>query len=68
MKGIYPETHKGVVSELGLRFVNERYIKEIYGKILSKVIHQNKGRSNVEINNSGVASGSVTEASCKVFK
>ncbi len=36
VKGIYPKTHKGVVSELGLRFVNEGYIEEIYGKILSK--------------------------------
>lgn len=36
VRGIYPKTHKGVVSELGLRFVNEGYIEEIYGKILSK--------------------------------
>jgi len=33
---VYPRTHKGVVSELGLKFVNEGYIDEIDGKILSK--------------------------------
>ncbi|AIY89391.1 HEPN domain-containing protein [Geoglobus acetivorans] len=36
VKGRHPKTHKGVVSELGLRFVSEGYIDEIYGKILSK--------------------------------
>ncbi len=68
VKGIYPKTHKGVVSEFGLRFVNEGYIKEIYGKILSKVIQQNKGRSNVEPIILVWPPGSVTEPSCKVFK
>ncbi|ADC66319.1 HEPN domain protein [Ferroglobus placidus DSM 10642] len=36
LKRIYPRTHRGVVSELGLRFVNEGYIEELYGKILAK--------------------------------
>ena len=36
IKGIHPRTHRGVVSELGLKFVNEGFIEEIYGKILAK--------------------------------
>jgi len=36
LKKIYPKTHKGVVSEFGLKFVNEGFIEEIYGKILAK--------------------------------
>lgn len=36
VKGIHPRTHRGVVSELGLKFVNEGFIEEIYGRILSK--------------------------------
>jgi len=35
IKGIHPRTHRGV-SELGLKFVNEGFIEEIYGKILAK--------------------------------
>jgi len=33
---VFPRTHRGVVSELGLKFVNEGFIEEVYGKILSK--------------------------------
>jgi hypothetical protein len=33
LKRIYPKTHRGVVSELGLKFVNDGYIEELYGKI-----------------------------------
>ena len=33
LRRIYPKTHRGVVSELGLKFVNEGYIEELYGKI-----------------------------------
>lgn len=36
LKGIYPRTHRGVVSELGLKFVNEGFIEEIYGRKLAK--------------------------------
>ena len=36
LKRIYPKTHRGVVSEFGLKFVNEGFIEEIYGKILAK--------------------------------
>jgi uncharacterized protein (UPF0332 family) len=36
LKKIYPKTHRGVVSEFGLKFVNEGFIEEIYGKILAK--------------------------------
>ena len=36
VRGIYPRTHRGVVSELGLKFVNEGFIEELYGKILAK--------------------------------
>ncbi len=35
-KRIYPKTHRGVISELGLEFVNEGYIEEVYGRILAK--------------------------------
>jgi hypothetical protein len=36
LKGIYPRTHREVISELGLKFVNEGFIEEIYGRTLSK--------------------------------
>ncbi len=36
IRGIHPRTHRGVVSELGLKFVNEGFIEELYGKILAK--------------------------------
>ena len=36
LKKIYPKTHRGVVSELGLKFVNEGYLEELYGRILAK--------------------------------
>lgn len=36
LKKIYPKTHRGVVSEFGLKFVSEGFIEEIYGKILAK--------------------------------
>ncbi|WP_456327512.1 HEPN domain-containing protein [Archaeoglobus sp.] len=36
LKKIYPKTHRGVISELGLKFVNEGYIEELYGRILAK--------------------------------
>ncbi len=36
LKKIYPKTHRGVVSELGLKFVSEGYLEELYGRILAK--------------------------------
>lgn len=36
LKKIYPKTHRGVISELGLKFVNEGYLEELYGRILAK--------------------------------
>lgn len=36
LKRIYPKTHRGVVSEFSLKFVNEGFIEDIYGKILAK--------------------------------
>ena len=36
LRKIYPKTHRGVVSELGLKFVNEGYLEELYGRILAK--------------------------------
>lgn len=36
LKKIYPKTHRGVISELGLKFVNEGYLEELYGRILEE--------------------------------
>jgi hypothetical protein len=36
VKGVYPRTHREVVSELGLKFVNEGFIEELYGRVLAK--------------------------------
>jgi uncharacterized protein (UPF0332 family) len=36
IKDIHPKTHIGVVSKLGLEFVNKGFVEEIYGKIIAK--------------------------------
>ena len=36
LRGVYPKTHAGVVSQFGLQFVTEGLIEELYAKILAK--------------------------------
>ena len=36
LRGIYPKTHAGVVSQFGLQFVTEGLIEELYAKSLVK--------------------------------
>ena len=32
LKGVYPQTHRGVVAQFGLQFVKNGFIKELYGR------------------------------------
>ena len=36
VKDIHPKTHRGVVAELGLEFINKGFIEEVYGKMIAK--------------------------------
>lgn len=40
MKQLYPKTHKGVVSQLGLEFVNKGYLEEVHGMALAKALRK----------------------------
>ena len=36
VKDRHPKTHRGVVAELGLEFINKGFVEEVYGKMIAK--------------------------------
>ncbi len=36
VKDIHPKTHRGVIAELGLEYINKGFVEEVYGKIFAK--------------------------------
>ena len=36
IRDIHPKTHKGVIAELSLEFINKGFVEEVYGKIIAK--------------------------------
>ena len=36
VKDIHPKTHRGVIAEFGLEFINKGFIEEMYGKTIAK--------------------------------